>query len=925
MKKSIIVVFLLVVILLLPTACKKDKKVFSNNGFLFTASESKIEIKHPKSSSYSLMYLDLITKEKKEIKNLTSFSPHRMIISPDRKYFIMFFIKIDAIGQKRYDLYTMKADGSDFQCVSEKLGIIDLDEYGNSYPRTYGFSPDFQSIILIKNRDEKLTQKQIYIISLDGSSYQNYKEGDESFPALDEFLQGTSLESYDSNIQDFAYRSFHQKVLSKTWDSQQQIFLLAIKNTLGLFSWKTMTYTPFYEHSAEISSCSISPDKKYILFNEGFEKTFQVEGSFRIEKYEVFDVYCYSTDTKAIHKIITQEPIEDLSWLNNGYQFFYLNLMIEEDNLFNCHRVRRVLYLYDLHAMKSEKILDRCCIHTIDSFSNELYITASMGLDSAYPSVLNLSKKTIEELHGIDDLWGYSYEDRIQNSLLYIFYSSGFFSINPVNMQVQMKTFLKHNGEIIDDENLDLDFSPDDKIVCYNQRSFFSAFDFQGKELIQYPAPKDHIIENIFFLNAHSIVYIESVRANGYPISSIYTSNLYFYSHKTKKTTKLTNEDWGRIKCYRLSPDQRYVAVVRVESKNLSLYSYSIDYVSLVEIGKKKPITRFTRTENWGDAFTIQWSPDSQFLYYSGISSFTNETSEENGKDGIPSVKCFSLKENKIWDNKSTEGCINFNLSPNGLKFVLLSKDQDRIWIMDTNKIKGINTGEYKQIGSQLDQSVYFFDIEWSSDSKKIVYMNNQNELFITDSEGYLLFKKDLAQTNNPLYKNINYRFLFPDHFFSPSNQEEVYIKQYTDYDFNSQAFLLLNLKQEIILEGTILDYQWSPDGKELLLMENKVIEENHYEDSHYIVTHLKLYHTNDRTYTPLQFNLKKIMDVCWSKDGAFVYAFGEDLETNQIILKRLNKNGEHLETVFVFGNAGTHFLGSLDGIEKIEQLEALK
>jgi hypothetical protein len=66
-------------------------------------------------------------------------------------------------------------------------------------------------------------------------------------------------------------------------------------------------------------------------------------------------------------------------------------------------------------------------------------------------------------------------------------------------------------------------------------------------------------------------------------------------------------------------------------------------------------------------------------------------------------------------------------------------------------------------------------------------------------------------------------------------------------------------------------------------------------------------------------------MDVCWSKDGAFVYAFGEDLETNQIILKRLNKNGEHLETVFVFGNAGTHFLGSLDGIEKIEQLEALK
>ena len=200
MNKKIIVVFLLIIIGLLPNACKKekkvgsentsttiddiypnndpippqptDKKVFSNKGFLFTASESKSEIKYPESSSYSLIYLDLITKEKKELKNLTSFTPNRTIISPDRKYFIMFFIKLDANGQKRYDLYTMKADGSDFQCISENLGINDLAKYHNSYSyHICGFSPDFRSIILTTNSDEKLIQKQIYIISLDGSSY----------------------------------------------------------------------------------------------------------------------------------------------------------------------------------------------------------------------------------------------------------------------------------------------------------------------------------------------------------------------------------------------------------------------------------------------------------------------------------------------------------------------------------------------------------------------------------------------------------------------------------------------------------------------------------------------------------------------------------------------------------------------------------
>jgi len=529
----------------------------------------------------------------------------------------------------------------------------------------------------------------------------------------------------------------------------------------------------------------------------------------------------------------------------------------------------------------------------------------------------------MEDLISIDDLFRYYIgEYRIQNGLLNVFYTNGFCSINPVNMQVQKKTFFKYKGEFFKDD-VGYNFSPDDKLVCYKHDSFFSAFDFQGNELIQYAAPNDHLIENIFFLNDHSIVYIESIRAVGYPISSIYTSNLYFYSLKTKKTTKLTNEDWGRIKCYCLSPDQQYVAVVRVESNNDSLYLYGIDCVSLVNIGKKIPITKFTSEEtsyyHLFDWFSIQWSPDSQFLYYSCISSINNEKSEENGQDGIPCVKCYSLKENKIWDNKSTEGCIWFRISPNGLKFILKPKDYYMIWIMDTNKIRGTNTGDYKQIGSQKGNSEYI--AEWSPDSKTIAYMKDQNELCITDSERNTLFKKDLEQSNQ-LYENYDYYFdyYFPNRFFSPNNKDGIYLKQHHNYTFSSQAVMLLNLKQEIILEGTILDCLWSPDGNDLLLMENKDNEEIQY-----IITHYKLYHTYDKTYTPLQFKLKKVMDVCWSIDSNFIYAFGEDLETNQIILKRLNKDGSHLETVFVFGNVGTHFLGSLEGIEKIEQLEALK
>jgi Tol biopolymer transport system component len=910
MRKTITILLLIVLLSSGLSSCKKEKKNFvtPQNKILFTAK---------KKGYTNIVKLDTKTKTKQIISSFPLL-PDKIEISTDNKKiaFSVKTIKDERNGIESYDIYTMNPDGSDQALISKTIDLT-LSQYDSL---DFTFTPDNQEILLSIHYSELIETNNVkgknktYLFSLDGKKVER----------IDETKTESLLLTKSIEVMNWEGKS-NQNTLE---------YLLYDNKTIGIFSWKTKTFSPIIEYPGLINDFSWSPDQKSILFSVKIREE-KVKEDGEIQKYSYFDVYLFDTIKKTTKKIIANSKVnfQSFIWLAD-----HINLLYTFDDKITTYPIHHVILVkLNLNTLEKTNLFSPRLNGFFNYISDQKLLCCDFGIDGGIYYILDLVTNKIEKYPGSEEV-NHCQGPFIHNKNLIVLSEKSLLIFNTDTNQTLSKFNITDKSEDGNHRPHDFTFSPDQSSFYFVHLNKIYIFDILGKLIhietlslssFEYTSEGSSFMTGAF-TSPSEITYLEYVN-EGSDMSDLYQNDF-----TSKKITNLT-EKVGDLLDYQVSPDQQSVAFLTREfEKNLrevsvmNLSSTTESSSKIIKITSFKPLTD-EREEQYSELNSLDepkllsmlWSTDSQQLYFT--SNKVQESDVTDEANNIPYFKKNLLSIQKV-NKDGTDLTVLSDpdhrsffpaLSPDNKQMVFVANEHQLIKQMNSD---GSNLHTcYETDPSSSRYNDIYFQPRWLLDDKTIFFIlqashEKKFKLMFLDNQEKLILSKDIVvqdRTDYPQYKL--YKAFDMNHFCSPNKHLVAYHSR-IDLKLNQyQAVLLKDLKEEIPLKGNIVSFRWSPTGNQLLLLESKEKDQ---------INQLTLYDTSSNTYTSISQDVQQLFDACWSPDGKQILYAGTDSKFGKIVFKTSQADGSNQKLLFIFGE---NPLEKPNSIEKIEKLVWLK
>jgi len=446
MKRTISILVLLAILCSSLSSCKKENVVLKpsetrvedsigpNDGKAKSAPvpeelvDNKTSLSDKNLPHTNIVLLDTKTKTKQIVSSFP-LRPEDIIISPDQRK-MAFMVDMFAENSTNRGVYIMNIDGTNLINLFKSIEM--LKEY--SYSPDFCFSPDSQQLAL-KFYIEKNEEYIIYMVSLNGDIIDTIQANDPNFILMNQLFFGIleSLKTVNSLFDWDFWNKYNRGFIKdnpETWE-----YLLREKNNIGIYSWKTRSYTPIPEIINPDNSFSWTPDRKNILYSTIAGK----QGEKAVYDFKIFDTIKKTTKTIISNTTLIFATI---LWAPDFKSFIYTeHYKTKHPEGTTSQKYDTVYYhlkKFDISTKKSTLLLSTTEITALKYLSDQKILIKNRGHESLWFTIFNLQTQK-EEKYPTPDRMSRYWEPYVFNHDLIILGNNSFLIYDTLTYKVTTK------------------------------------------------------------------------------------------------------------------------------------------------------------------------------------------------------------------------------------------------------------------------------------------------------------------------------------------------------------------------------------------------------------------------------------------------------------------------------------------------------